>query len=583
MAYESRQEWIDAVRQAVDIVEVVGRHVPLKRKGRHWWGLCPFHSEKTPSFSVDSEQQLFYCFGCHQGGTVFTFLMNVEGREFRDVVAVLAEEAGIPEPEDAQRPTDPHQRLKAVLEWTQEYFRDSFRRHESQMMKYLTDRGVDPGQVERFMMGFAPDGWSGLKDLLSRRGVSLDEMVEAGVVVRREQGGGYDRWRGRLMFPIWNAEGRVVAFGGRALQPEQEPKYLNSPDTVLFHKGQLLYGSHMARPSWRKGSPVLIVEGYFDVVACHQAGLTQAVGQLGTALTDVHARYLARYAEEADLLLDQDAAGMDAMRRAFLTLAGQGFKVNVVTLPEGIKDPSELVQREGSDALKQAVGQKMPYVEHAIQHASRFPGLMNPRGRAEAVEHLKPLILAVKDPVERAGYVEMVGRTLRIQPQILSQSLGGTQGVRHTIPKIRHNMEVTASVKRGLPPVEVRLLTTLKNHPDQVERVKQALPAWAAEPAVAVVLESIVQGRPLSPGDWLQEADGPAVESLLAAMMQYQEPDGGNAAIDDLVWALDREYAQRRYDEIQELARRGAASRELMEEAMRLGARIGLYQHRREG
>lgn len=579
MPYESRQAWIDTVRRAVDIVEVVGRHVSLQKKGRHWWGLCPFHGEKTPSFSVDPEQQLFYCFGCHQGGTVFTFLMHVEGREFRDVVETLAEECGIPRPDDGGAPRDPHQRLRAVLEWTQEYFLDHKRRFSDRLGEYLGTRGVDPSLTERFGLGYAPDGWHGLKDVLQRRGVTLDEMVEAGVVVRRDQGGGYDRWRDRLMFPIWDTEGRVVAFGGRALAPDQEPKYLNSPETPLFHKGQLLYGSHLARPMWRKGKAALVVEGYFDVIACHQAGLGQAVGQLGTALTDIHARYLARYCEEVDLLLDQDSAGQEAMRRAYLTLAATGLKVNQIMLPAGIKDPGELVQTQGGQALAEAFRQKKPYVEAAIQRMGQAPGLMSPRGLAEAVEGLKPLVQAVKDPVEKAGYVELIARTFRVQPRILTQSLGSSQGGRHTIGKNRHNMEVTASAKRTIPPLEVRLLTALKNHPDQIERVRHALPEWVDQPAVKYVLDTLASG---GTSDVEPLADAQA-ESLLVAMGQYHEPDGGNAAIDELVAALERRETERRWQGLRERARQGDTSSELMEEIRRLSARMAQYKVRKEG
>lgn len=582
MAHESRQAWIDAVRQAVDIVDVVGRHVALHRKGRHWWGLCPFHTEKTPSFSVDPEQQLFYCFGCHQGGTVFTFLMQVEGREFREVVESLGDEAGIPRPDYDNRREDPHQRLRAVLEWTRDYFVDSFHRDAGPLREYLDARRVTPQMVDRFQVGYAPDSWHGLKDVLQRRGVSMDEMVQAGVVVRRDQGGGYDRWRGRMMFPIWNSEGQVVAFGGRSLSPEQEPKYLNSPETALFHKGKLLYGGHLARQTWRKGVPALIVEGYFDVVACHQAGLTQAVGQLGTALTDVQARYLARYGEEVDLLLDQDAAGLDAMRRAFLTLAGTGLKVNAVSLPESYKDPSELVQKKGDAALVERVRQKRPYVEQEIERAGKYPGLMSPRGRAEAVEKLKPLIQAIKEPIERAGYLEMVAKTLRVHPQILSQSFGSPQGVRHTIGKNRHNMGVTVSVRRSQP-LEVSLLAALKGHPDQIERVKKALPEWASSAPIRTILEQMASGAMPEPGHWSEAWADPTVEKIYAAVWQNDEPDGGIKAIDDLIWAIKRESARRRYDELLDRARQGDTSAELMDEIRRLGPQIGPYQHRKEG
>lgn len=583
MASETRQAWIDSVRQAVDIVEIVGRHVALKRKGRHWWGLCPFHAEKTPSFSVDADQQLFYCFGCQKGGTVFTFLMNLEGREFRDIVESLGDEAGIPRPDDqGEGRVNQNQYLRAVLEWTEEYFLDSFRKHRDVVQPYLESRGVTSAMVERFMMGWAPDSWHGLKDFLTRRGVPLDHMVDAGVVVRREQGGGYDRWRGRLMFPIWDRDGHVVAFGGRAMKADQEPKYLNSPDVALFHKGEMLYAAHLARPSWRKGVPALVVEGYFDVVACHQAGQMQAVGQLGTAMTDVQARYLSRYAREVDLLLDQDAAGQDAMRRAYLVLSGVGLKVNVITLPEGFKDPSEMVQAQGEQTLADRIMNRRPYLEREIEQSSSFSGMMSPRRQAEVVENLKPLIQAVKDPVEQAGYLELLAKSLRIHVQTLSQSFRSAQEGQHTIGKNRHNMGVTAPGKRSQP-TEVWLLAALRRHPDQIERVKAALPEWASQDKIATMLDGLAADPGLNSEQWASVWGDPELESLYAAMGRNDEPDGGAAVIDDLIWTLERERARHRYDEIKDLLRQGASDPALMDEVLRLGPRLERYQDRKEG
>lgn len=583
MPYEIRDTWIDQVKQAVDIVDVVGQHVALKRKGRHWWGICPFHSEKTASFSVDAEQQLFYCFGCHQGGTVFTFLMKLEGREFREVVESLAEQVGIPRPDSDRRSSDPHQRLRAVMEWTQDYFLENQRQHREHLVEYFNERGVDLTVVEQFAIGYAPDAWQGLVEVLTRRGVRLEEMIQAGVVVKRDSGGGYDRWRGRLMFPIWDAERRVVAFGGRALLPDQEPKYLNSPETPLFHKGQLLYGTHLARPGWRKAKQGILVEGYFDVMACHQAGLTQAVGLLGTALTDAQARYLSRYCDTMDLLLDQDAAGQEAIRRSFLILSGTGMKVNVIMLPPQVKDPSELVQKLGMDALRTCSDNKLPYVEREITRLAQLPGLMSPRGRAEAVETVKPLIQAVKDPVERSGYLEMVSKAFRVQTSILTQSFGSWQGSQHINGKNRHNMEVAVSAQSSVPTLEVRLLAALKNHPDQIARVKIALPQWAGGKAVAIILEELLQGHFGDPAHWTEQQLDPEVESLMVAVWQYQEPDGGNADIDDLVIAMERRETYADWNRLRERARQGDVSPELMSDIRRIGQRIAQYQGRKEG
>ena len=254
----------------------------------------------------------------------------------------------------------------------------------------------------------------------------------------------------------------------------------------------------------------------------------------------------------------------------------------MVTLPEGFKDPSELVQREGVDVLVERIQRAVPYVEHEIERAGIQPGLMSPRRQADVVDDLKPLIRAVKNPVERAGYADMLAKTLRVHPQILSQSFGSPQEGRHTIGKNRHNMGVTASVRRGQP-AEVRLLAALMRHPDQTERVRRELPEWAASERIRPVLDDLAQGQVPDPEHWSSTGEHPDVESLYAAIWQTEEPDGGIEAIDDLIWALDREQAHRRYDEIRELIRQGEGSPAIMDEVRRLAARLERYQYRKEG
>ncbi|MCY0879150.1 MAG: DNA primase [Firmicutes bacterium] len=583
MAYESRQAWIDQVRQQVDIVEVVGRYVALQRKGRHWWGLCPFHAEKTPSFSVDPDQQLFYCFGCHQGGTVFTFVMKMEGLGFREAAERLAEEIGVPTPAARSEVLESDQRLRAVMEWSLEFFLKNFQRHRGKLDEYLRQRGVAAEMVDRFLMGYAPDGWRELLEALSRRGVRLEEMIRAGVVVARENGQAYDRWRGRLMFPIWDAEGRVVGFGGRALKEGQEPKYLNSPETPLFHKSRLLYASHLARPLWRQGHAALVVEGYFDVVACHQAGLAQAVAPLGTALGEAHARWLRRFTDEVDLLLDQDGAGQEAMRRAFFILSSAGLKVNAVQLPDGMKDPSDVVQRLGEAALVEWVARKVPFVEAQILKLAQNAGHLNPRARAEAAERIKPLIQAVQDPIERSGYLDLLAKTLSVHQEILTQSFGDWQGVQHTIGKNRHNMGVMVPQRRGVPSLDVRILAALKNHPGYVKRVRAVIPEWAEREQIAHLLRLIEEGQLEASGSSDEAWSDPEAASLYAAVMEWTEPDGGGAAIDDLVELWKQKHTLERYKWLQERVRQGETTAELLEEIRRLGPRMGQYLYRKEG
>ncbi|MCY0881220.1 MAG: DNA primase, partial [Firmicutes bacterium] len=359
MAARFDDNWIAEVRDATNIVDIIGQSVSLKRKGRHYWGLCPFHHEKTPSFSVDPDQQLFYCFGCHVGGTVFTFLTKLENRSFTEVVEDLAGRAGIALPDNAGQGLEAsaeNQRIRDVLSWTQMYFQEMLQQHRKIAEEYLLQRGMDENWRKHFEVGYAPDRWDGLVNYLKAHNVLPDEMVQAGVAVARQSGSGvYDRWRGRIMLPIWDQRGRIVGFGGRSVDPANEPKYLNSPETDVFQKGDLLYGMHWAQKVWRDRPP-LLVEGYFDVIACHKAGLIQAVASLGTALTERQIRYLRRFNAQINLLYDQDAAGQEANRRAFLLLSQAGMKVNLITL-ENAKDPDEYLEKFGGQALAKKVAE----------------------------------------------------------------------------------------------------------------------------------------------------------------------------------------------------------------------------------
>ncbi len=572
--------WVSAVRESADIVEVIGRSVGLKRKGKHYWGLCPFHQEKTPSFSVDSEQQLFYCFGCHVGGTVFTFLMQHDGLSFSDAADMLAAEAGIPRPHKSDRDQERSRhfsRLQAIMEWSQEFFVESARTHLAAYDGYLGQRQVDQATRERFGLGFAPDSWTALTEFLTKHGITEGEMLEAGVVVSRREGRGvYDRWRNRIIFPIWNHRGQIIAFGGRATAPEQEPKYLNSPETPLFHKGNVLYGEHFARPLWRQGRRPLLVEGNFDVIACHQAGLGQAVASLGTALTADHARSLSRQAKEVDLLYDRDSAGEEAMRRAFLILSAEGLQVNRIRLDAG-KDPDEFLKEKGPLSLAEKVDERIPYFEAVFKERLSHSGIQTARGKAELVEELKPLWNALTNPVEQAGYLEMVSRTLRLDQSILAQSFGVAQGFKHTSPKNRHNMERTVS-KGARPSHDVYLLALLIRHPEHVDEVRRELPDWIEKRGLGDVVARIEEGQ--SPAEISSQIDTmePGLRSLVLEALTFDGPDGGMRVIKDTVKVIQRREDYVHWQSLIERLRRGESTAQLLEEIQQVQSRIAQDQ-----
>ncbi len=574
MADPEYDAWITDVRQATDIVEVVSRSVALRRRGKHYWGLCPFHTEKTPSFSVDAEQQLFYCFGCHSGGTVFTFLMHREGAEFIDVVRRLGEEAGISEPQRRSRETA-HESLYGVLSWCQEYFQ----RERERVEPFLAERALPWSVAERFQLGYAPRGWDGLVAYLREHGVSDREMVAAGVAVAGKQGGVYDRWRHRLMFPIWDARGRICAFGGRSLEPGKEPKYLNSPETAIFRKGQILYGLHLARPRWQAGVVPVLVEGYFDVVACHAAGLEQTVATLGTALASGQARWLARFGSEVTLAYDLDTAGQEATKRAFVILSEVGLKVNWARWDEAWKDPDEARRAGGEEALRAAVQANTPYLAAV---AETLHGA-TPREKAYAVQAVRPLLMAVSDPVERNGYLEIIARKLRVDPSILAQSTDDSQGVKDTFGKNRHNMRRTGEKPSPtLPSVDVELLAALLKHPEAIPGVRAKVPEWPRDRHLETALDFIVSRGADDLADWIDVVEADARWLVLEAL-EWQGPDGGQAAIDDFVEWIQQRTEQERLQTLQERVRRGEYAEELMGEVRAAMERLGRQKARKEG
>ncbi len=575
MADPEYEAWITNVRQATDIVEVISRTVALRRGGKHYWGLCPFHTEKTPSFSVDAEQQLFYCFGCHSGGTVFTFLMRREGAEFIDVVRHLGEETGIAEPKRGSSRQSAHDSLYSVLGWCQEYFQ----RGRERVEPFLARRELPWSVAERFQLGYAPRDWRGLVTFLRERGVSEREMVAAGVAVADKPAEAHDRWRHRLMFPIWDARGRICAFGGRALDSGQEPKYLNSPETPIFHKGQVLYGLHLARPRWQAGAVPVLVEGYFDVVACHTAGLDQTVASLGTALSSGQARWLARFGSEVTLAYDLDDAGQQATKRAFVILSEVGLKVNWARWNEAWKDPDEVRKQGGEETLRAVVDANTPYLAAV---AETLHGT-TPREKAYAVQTVRPLLMAVSDPVERHGYLEIIARKLRVDLSILAQSAEDSQGAKDTFGKNRHNMRRTGEKPSPtLPSVDVELLAALLRHPQAIPDVRAKVPEWPREGHLETTLDFILTRGTDNLADWIDgvESDG---RRLLLEALEWQGPDGGQTAIDDFVERIKERGEQERLQTLQERARQGECAEELMREVRAAMERLGRQKARKEG
>lgn len=415
---------VQAVRDAVDIVSLASEHTRLRKTGRSYQGVCPLHKEKTPSFSVDPGKGLFYCFGCGAGGDAIKLHMLLSGDDFPAAIESLAGRYGIPLPSrtETRAGFKPERDLEGALTAAVEYYVDQLAR-SSFARDYLARRQIPAPLVERFELGYAPDGYHNLIPALASR-VPQGDLEAAGLVARSDRGGDlYDRFRHRLMFPIRNAAGRLVGFGGRTLG-DDKAKYVNTAETDRFRKGELLYGLHLAKREMRESGRAVLVEGYFDVIAAVACGLESAVAGMGTALTPEQARLLARYAEDVVVAYDGDTAGESAFRRALPLLLGGGLAVRRVAFAAG-HDPDSLRLTEGTAAVQAAVDSAQDAVAGELERVIPAGTSRDPLRQAKAAAAVGELLRAIPDAVLRYGYARLAGRRLGIPPELLTRR-GGT-------------------------------------------------------------------------------------------------------------------------------------------------------------
>lgn len=432
-------EIIDQVRHAADIVSVVGRKIKLIKKGRNFWGVCPFHGDTDPSLKVDQERGTWHCFGCGAGGSVFNFVMLAESLPFPDAVRFLAESFGVALPEAELTPEQARQRerrgqLLHVLEISCKFFGQQLHSVPGRgAYEYISKkRSIAPATVADFALGYAPDAWDGLLAFLNQQKIKIELAIEAGLVVPRENGrGGYDRFRNRVMFPIRDSAGKVISFGGRALG-DDPAKYVNGPETALFRKSHTLYNLDKARPIARNKGRVLLVEGYFDVVTLASYGIGEVVAPMGTALTEAQARLLSSMAAEIVLVFDGDDAGRRAAHRGLKIFLEERLSPLVLWLPKG-EDPDSLVRREGAGALEAMLERARPLVREALDDILRAGDQGTPEGKSRLVGDCSEILSAIKDHVARSGYMEYVAGRLNLNPALVAGRLGQPKGALNVI------------------------------------------------------------------------------------------------------------------------------------------------------
>ncbi len=409
-------EIIETVRLRSDILHLVSRYVKLQKKGRNYTGLCPFHEERTPSFTVTPEKQIFYCFGCNIGGDVFKFLMLKENLTFSEAVKTLAEQAGVVLPVDdnpaARERNAKRQVLEKATNLAKEFFANKLQSAAGAAARdYLQARGLDPRQWENFQVGFAPANWQSLLDYLVQNGCRQQDIIEAGLATSGKTGHIYDRFRNRIIFPIGDAAGRTVGFGGRVLD-DTLPKYLNSPETPFFSKSRTLYGLHQARQSIREKDCVVVVEGYMDVLMAHQYGFTNTVATLGTALTMEHGRLLLNNSRNVIFAFDADVAGVAATMRGLDILRELGCEVSVLNIPEG-KDPDDFLRRHGAAPWEELIRGATSLIEYKLQYAAGRGMITTVAEKLEVMRSVFPDLLTV-NKVEREEGLKKIARTLNL-------------------------------------------------------------------------------------------------------------------------------------------------------------------------
>ncbi len=416
------QTFIDDLRRQADIVRVVQDYVSLKKTGANWVARCPFHKETKPSFSVNPAKDIFYCFGCQKGGSVFNFVMEIERVTFPEAIKIVAEKTGVPLPkmvddgrfEARRRESD---QVVELNQWALQWWQDQLEsKSAAAIREYLKERGVTKETRETFRLGFAPESWDALSTHLRQKGAPQEQIERSGLVVKKEEGGSYDRFRGRLMFPVCDAQGKPIAFGGRTLDPEGEPKYLNSPETSAYVKGHHLFGLNLTRDEIRRQGFAILVEGYLDLIVPYQFGVRNLVASLGTALTPEQVKLIGRFARKVVVNYDGDRAGVQAAKRAIETILAEDLEVKVLVLPDNA-DPDEFIRKHGVIEYQRRRGEAQPHIQFVIDQAVRDRNLHSPADKAAAVEETLPFVRAVRNRIQRSEYFEITMDALRVHAE----------------------------------------------------------------------------------------------------------------------------------------------------------------------
>lgn len=485
------ESFLEELNARTDIVDLVSSYVTLTKKGNNHWGLCPFHSEKTPSFSVAPDKQMYYCFGCHKGGGPIQFVMEIEGVAFPDAVAILAQRAGLQVPETRSQGDNrkKRERLYQLNREAARWFHQNLLSPDARRaLEYFTRRGLSKRTITNFGLGYSYDQWDGLIKAMAERGYSKQDLLDAGLVVKNDKGRIYDRFRGRVMFPIIDLRGNVIGFGGRVLD-DTTPKYLNSPDTIIYNKSKNLFALNLAKKS--KQGRIILTEGYMDTIALHQAGFDCAVASLGTSLTSDHARMIAQRTQEVVIAYDSDGAGVNAAQRAIQLLNKTGIRVKVLKVT-GAKDPDEFIKKYGPAAFQKLIEGSENHVEFRLLQVKGKYDLEADDQKVACIQEMAELIAKLPSSAEREVYGNRMARELEISTDTMQREIKRCQ-------KRQLRWEEKQQARKVLQPVQMHQPENRALRYDNMRSGK------AEEGVIALLLNDpalLAQTKGLSPEDF---------------------------------------------------------------------------------
>jgi DNA primase len=539
-------ELIDRIRDASDVVEVISEYVPLKKRGKNYLGLCPFHAEKDPSFTVTPQKQIFYCFGCGEGGNVIHFLMKHEKLSFPEAIELLAKKANIPLPKESWREKQGglSDKLYYANQVANEYFVKSLYRETpgKSARQYLKKRGFDPETQKIFSLGFAPPEWEGLLRFAQAKDIKPEILTQAGLTVPRTEGkGSYDRFRKRITFPVFSLSGKIVGFGGRVLDDKDEPKYLNSPETPIYQKGKILYGLHLSKEEIRQKGSAILVEGYVDLITLYQAGIKNVVASSGTAFTQDQAHLLSRYAEKVYLFFDADSAGQSATFRSVDLLFSEGLEVFVVSLNPG-EDPDSYVRKFGQKAVEEKIKQAKSFIDFKCESLGKDFSQLSLREQETVIRDLAETAKKITDDIRKNLFIKKIAQVFKVDEPTIFKLVGKKLASADRRPPTAANKAKDDSKLLGQEKIERGILRILMEDQKLLKTVSGKLPPEDfLSSEHRELFELIKTEKKASPAGLIDKTENEKTKELIAQIATLDlGPAEPSVLIVDYLKALDK-------------------------------------------